>query len=357
MTVILVMILGLGFVNLIHGSIVPISATDKRAETKQLQPNNISNNEVNHPRFGSLFSTPMFSDLAKTERFDSENILSPTIESNKIVVLSEPALTRGFGESVDVYGDTMVVGAPSAFNQLGFRTGAAFIFVRINGNWTYQAKLSDPDSLLAANMGNSVSIYGDTVVVGARYGDGRPGNTGLSYVYSRTGSIWTLEQKLFPTDGSVAAAFGASVSIHADTIVVGDTEANSNGAAYVFFRIQGVWTQQAKLLDPLGTPSKQFGYSVSVFNDTIAVGSRYGRLQGINSGIVCLYSNTNNVWLFKQRLSASDGADSDSFGASVAIDGSNLIVGSRDDLDIPNFGSGSAYILIWSNKTGHETLC
>jgi hypothetical protein len=145
--------------------------------------------------------------------------------------------------------------------------------------------------LINSNLGWSVSMYEDTAVVGA-YSEEFEGSaaTGAAYVYTRTSGVWTQQQKLVGSgiNGRIASdIFGWSVSVYEDTVVVGATgqsfdASGSNslfnrvGAAYIYTRTSGVWTQQQKLVGS-GTNGRiafdQFGYSVSISSDTVVVGA------------------------------------------------------------------------------------
>jgi hypothetical protein len=148
----------------------------------------------------------------------------------------------GFGASVAISGDTVVVGVP--------RWGAAFVFVRAGGVWTEQAELANADD--ARLFGRSVSVVGDVVAVGAP--DASFPNiydVGAAYVFARTGTTWALQQRLVAADAAAGDDLGASVSLSGTSLAVGspknDAAGTNAGAAYVFVSGGATWTQQAKL--------------------------------------------------------------------------------------------------------------
>src|SRR5205085_8744938 len=124
------------------------------------------------------------------------------------------------------------------------------VFTRSGNLWTQQQKLTASDGLLNDSFGISVSISsdGNTVVVGS-YLDDAPGktNTGSAYVFTRTGVTWTQQQILTASDLVNSAEFGRAVAIAADgsTIIVG---AHNNNAAYIFTHPSATWSQQAKIV-------------------------------------------------------------------------------------------------------------
>ena len=147
-----------------------------------------------------------------------------------------------FGGSVSIDGDTMVIGAYKDDDK-GLNSGSAYVFTRdttggITSGWTQVAKLTADDGAAGDYFGRSVSIDGDTVVIGA-YGDDDDGsNSGSAYVFTRNtpgdlASGWTQVAKLTAADGAAGDQFGGSVAINSDTMVIGAWRDNS-GSAYVF---------------------------------------------------------------------------------------------------------------------------
>ena len=159
---------------------------------------------------------------------------------------------------------------------------AARFPVTVDPTFVHEAKLvgqSDPIGQAGAEFGTSVSVSGDTAVVGA-YLDDTPGgiNAGSAYVFVRSGTTWTEQQKLLASDGAPGDLFGSSVSVSGDTVVVGayrdDTPGGVDvGSAYVFVRSGATWSEEQKLTASDGAPSDNFGDSVSVSGGTVVVGA------------------------------------------------------------------------------------
>ena len=154
-----------------------------------------------------------------------------------------------FAQSVSIDGDTMVIGAYRDDDD-GDSSGSAYVYTRDTAgdpasNWTQVAKLTAGDGAASDQFGSSVSIDGDTVLIGARY-DNDPvkrSNSGSAYVFTRDtagdlASNWTQVDKLTAGDGAASDYFGSSVSIDGDMMVIGaygdDDEGSSSGSAYVF---------------------------------------------------------------------------------------------------------------------------
>jgi hypothetical protein len=115
----------------------------------------------------------------------------------------------------------VVVGSYADDHAGGFDSGSAFVFVRAGGVWTEQTKLTASDAAASDLFGLSVSVSGDTVVVGA-YGDDDAGSdSGSAYVFVRSGGMWTEQTKLTASDAAASDNFGQSVSVSGDTVVIG----------------------------------------------------------------------------------------------------------------------------------------
>lgn len=125
-----------------------------------------------------------------------------------------------FGISVSLNGDTAVIGAQDHVIGSQPNVGAVYVFVRSDGVWSQQQVLTASDGAANDSFGHSVSVSGDTVVVGAWLKNvGAQANQGAAYVFVRSGGVWTLQQELAAPDG--ATTFGKSVSVSGDTVVIG----------------------------------------------------------------------------------------------------------------------------------------
>ena len=186
------------------------------------------------------------------------------------------------------------------------------------------------------------------MIVGAPRDDDGGSATGSAYVFTRSVSTWSQQEKITDPDGAQNDWFGWSVSIFRETLVVGavkdDDEGADSGSATVFTRIGSTWNRQAKLISSGASTSDQFGYSVSIDWDTVVVGAN---LQGAGStfdmGSAYVFTRSNTDWFQQAKLRPSDAALSDNFGNSVAISGDTVVVGSYFD-DDGGTNSGSVYV-------------
>jgi hypothetical protein len=254
---------------------------------------------------------------------------------------------RLFGYSVAVSGDTMVVGAASDNTAAGIDAGAAYVYVRSGAAWTEQQRLTAADGAAGEQFGIAVAISGDTVVVGALYDESAPGvPSGSAYVFVRSGTSWTQQQKLSPTDGAPSDWFGFFVALAGDTAVVGaPLDDAAAGSVHVFVRSGAVWSEQQQLFQPAGAPGDQFGFCVSISGETLVVGSRFDdTAAGADAGSAHVFVRSGSTWALQQSLAASDSAAGDWFGWAAAVSGDTVAVGANYDDNPGGENAGAVYV-------------
>jgi len=273
-----------------------------------------------------------------------------------ILQASDAEASDKFGYSVGIDGDTLIVGA-FLEDTAGTNAGAAYVFTRSGTSWSQQAKLQSSDIEAVDVFGSSVAIDGDTVVVGARAEDTGGTDAGSAYIFTRSGTSWSQQAKLQSSDIQAGDIFGSSVTIEGDTVVVGayleDTGGTSAGAAYVFTRSGTSWSQQAKIQSSDIAAGDNFGrYSLHLNSNTLVVGAhnenKTGAIDGAGSAYVFTRSGTS--WSQQAKLVASDASQGSSFGQSVAIDGDTIVVGAHKESTVVVNG-GAAYIFTRSGTT------
>ena len=261
------------------------------------------------------------------------------------------------GSSVSISGDTAVIGAPGYDHGSNADAGLVYVFIRNGNAWTEQQGLFASDGSAGDRFGTSVGISGDTLVVGASYDDDVGSASGSVYVFVRSGSVWAQQQKLVASDGAANDFFGNSLSISGDTVVVGssydDDLGSTSGSVYVFVRTGSVWTEQQKLLASDGAANDRFGVSVSLSGGTVAVGSFWDDDAGGESGSAYVFTRSGAVWTEEQKLVPLDGAASDQFGGAVAVSGDTLVACARLD-DGAGVDAGSAYVFTRSGAVWTE---
>jgi len=262
-----------------------------------------------------------------------------------------------FGSAVAVDGETLVVGAFGHDTAGLNNAGAAYVFVRTPGGWAEQARLAAPAPEIQDGFGYSVAVSGDTVLVGA-VDDDTPGgkDVGSAYVFVRSGPGWSLQAQLVVSDPEKSQLFGSAVSVAGDTAVIGAPLDPDNGveagAAYVFVRSAGTWTEQAKLLASDGATADLLGSSVSISGDTAACGAvGADTAAGADAGAVYVFARSGTAWAEEDKIVAPDGASMDAFGVAVSLFGKTLVAGSDADDTPAGPDTGSAWVFDRSSGT------
>jgi hypothetical protein len=264
----------------------------------------------------------------------------------------------GFGFAVALDGDTLIVGADGADGG-GTDEGAAYVFYKDQGgadNWGWVVKLvaGDPDDV--DQFGYSIGLSGDVVIIGAPGENGAGSNRGAAYIFSRDmggADGWGQLKKLTADDAADDVWLGTSVALDGALAVIGAGWDNGGGtdrgAAYLFGRDQGGadnWGQFKKLTASDGRDSDFFGYDVAVDGDYVVIGAGWSKGGGTERGQVYVFvrseGGTDN-WGEAQILRASDGANEDWFGFSMAIDGLYLLSGATGE-DGAGTNRGAVYI-------------
>ena len=251
--------------------------------------------------------------------------------------------------SVAISGDIAVVGDMFGNSY----KGEVKIFERVSaGNWNALATLTASDAAASDNFGTSVGISGDTVLVGAPDDNNGGIRSGSAYVFTRPESGWATTSaetaKLTASDATANDLFGNTVGISGDTVLVGaygdDDGGSESGSAYLFTKPGGGWattsTHAAKLTASDSAADDFFGRSVGISGDTVLVGAHGVNDGGNESGSAYLFTKPGGGWTTTSthaaKLTASDSAEYDYFGQSVAIDGASgrVIVGNSPDNNI-----------------------
>lgn len=262
-------------------------------------------------------------------------------------------------------------------------SGAAYVFRKRGARWVQEAYLKAENGSTSDQFGYTVDLVGETAVIGApgedsdangingNSGDNSAPGAGAAYVFNRTNRIWAQSDYLKAHNSDEDDRFGFSVAIGGDTIVVGADLESSNetginptgfnnsapqaGAAYVFVRAFHTWRQQAYLKAPNTDADDRFGLGVGVSEngDTVAVGAwkessdstEVGGSTANNnapeSGAIYVYHRQNAIWYFQKYLKSSDSSSGDRLGWSTGVS-SDTVLGGASAAD----GSlrGAAYV-------------
>lgn len=264
----------------------------------------------------------------------------PWVQQAKLLAGDGAAQDR-FGHSVLLWDeDTALVGAPR-HDGIGKESGAVYLYRREGQRWTETAKLLPDETGTGARFGFSMAISGDTLLVGApRYDTERDGlardQSGAVFAFVRQANgQWTQQARLIASDRYGYDRFGNSVSLDGDSAVIGayhdNDQGEDSGSVYVFVRQGEHWNQQAKLLSNEGEEGDWFGASVSISGQTLAVASLgdNDNNKGTSSGAVYLYSRSAGVWQHNLKISPQDIRSDSKFGRAVILAGNLLLVGAQ----------------------------
>ena len=241
-----------------------------------------------------------------------------------------------------------------------FAAGAAWVYAFSAGGWSQQgSKLVGTGAVDPARQGVSVSLSadGNTAVVGGFFDNG---NVGAAWIYTRTAGVWSQQgSKLVGTGASGNAVQGTSVAISGDgntAIIAGYYDNARIGAAWVFTRSGGVWSQEGNKLVGSGSAGSSYqGQSVAISADgnTAIVG---GTIDNNAVGATWVFTRSNGVWSQQgSKLLGNDVVDSAQQGTSVALsaDGNVALVGGWTD----NGGLGATWVFtrsggVWTQQGG-----
>jgi hypothetical protein len=250
---------------------------------------------------------------------------------------SDAVAYDNFGRAVAIDGDVIVAGAQNV-DAVGPACGAAYVFEKPAGGWGDMfetAKLTASDPAANDYFGAAVAISGDTIVIGMPNDDDAGTECGSAYVFEKPAGDWvsaTETAKLTASDAAANDAFGVSVTIDGDVVVVGapqnDGAASDAGAAYIFEEPVGGWvsmTETARLTAGGAVADENFGASVSIAGNTALIALRQHWSAGIGAGCVFVFNGSS--WVEEGRLLPSDGEPYDEYGYAVGINGDQAVIG------------------------------
>lgn len=275
-----------------------------------------------------------------------------TWTQDQVLTADDGASNDLFGSSLALDGSTAIVGAPTLtynFNHAGW----AYVFTSSNGTWTQGQKIIPNETAIGDQFGYAVGLAGDTALITST---GNQFAHGAAYVFHNDAGTWSETQQFAPSDsasgdefGNVLAMSGTTAIIGAQRMMVGDHQ----GAAYVFAADgSGTWNQTQQFTEASGTSLDFFGGAVGFDGTTALIGVPGATVDGAQfQGTASFYAVQGGATLPVQEVGASDGAQGDDFGISVALDGDTALIGAA----YKNGGQGAAYVFVQSNGTWTET--
>lgn len=271
--------------------------------------------------------------------------VDPVFASEQKVVASLPDAAAGdqFGYSVAMDGNTAIIGAPYD-DDGGADVGSTYVFIYLGSGWISQGKLQPAVVTGVQRFGSSVAVSGDTVIVGAPFSDIGFTNKGTAYVFTRSGSSWSQAAILTASNPAANINFGTSVAVSGNSAVVGGPGLNVG----YFFENGGTWADMSETVYfTNGEAGSNFGKSVAMSGSRALVGAPNSASGGSHRGLVHALEHDGSNWIpVGGALSASDAADYDLFGTSVALDSDTALIGA------PGLANGNAAYVFFDSTGG-----
>ncbi|WP_197997395.1 hypothetical protein [Gimesia panareensis] len=259
-----------------------------------------------------------------------------------------------------IYGDTIVVGAKRD------PSGTAYVFTRVGEDWKSEPPLVEQIHVEGlskySGFGTSVAIYENTIVVGAHTTAFNVNPINFAFVFEKTENGWSASSfgQLAHTLTDYDDYYGYTVSVHSDTIVVGagydDTKGTGGGAAYIYSKVGDNWITEAPLLTKLtasnGVSGDHFGLSVATNGSEILIGASSRSSNGDYSGSAYLYTRMGSDWssIPPNEIEFHGDAESDNFGSKVSLSENQMVIGAISAREIGRY-YGAVYVY---TKSGPE---
>ncbi len=245
--------------------------------------------------------------------------------------------TREYGRSVTISGDVIAIGEGTRFRSPA-PDSSVFVY---DSPWSTG---DDFSQLIAGNddwFGNTLDVDNNRMIIGASIAE-------KAFIYERVDGVWTEAATLISPASGTDDQFGQGVAISGDFAVVTATAdgvlAENAGAAYVYRRVDGSWTSLGRIDNPQPAISDGFGFAVDIENDQLIVGAYIDDSHAFNGGVVFTYRWNGFEWISQQTLLPSDLITPHQlFGFSVELKDDYLIVGAR--------GSETAYVFRYINDS------
>lgn len=244
-----------------------------------------------------------------------------------------PSTNDYFGQAVALDGDVALVGSND--DQMATNAGAGFVYELGPSGWEYAAPLFASDAQLGDYLGTSVDLEGERALLGApNYGK----TPGAAYVYERSGGTWTETAKLTPTDPTGVTQFGVAVALWGDRIAVGARGATDT--IFVFELRQGAWTETARIEGQFSLFSARRPMDLEA--DTIVATH-----STVGGGEAYVYELRQGSWHQTATLLPHKTGAFTRFGASIAIGDDRVAVGS---VDASSFGSSKTFVEVYARS-------
>lgn len=290
--------------------------------------------------------------------------LSSATPTVPVETLNTPSPNNNFGKSVGIDSTRVVVGVPEEMVGSAQAAGSAYIYDLSSATPTLPvATLRHPSPSFGDLFGTSVAISGTRVVVGAWRDDTPALDAGSAHVYDLSSATPTVPVATLNQPSPLANDyFGYSVAISGTRVVVGshgaDTRALDAGSAYVYDLSSAAPTVPvATLNQPSPVAQDYFGFSVAISGTQVVVGSHADDTGALNAGSAYVYDLSNPTPAVPVATLHNPSPKQDDFFASaVAIDGTTVVIGAPF-VDSPQADKGAVYVFgVNSNDIDNDGL-
>lgn len=260
---------------------------------------------------------------------------------------SDPKAGDEFGKAVGMAGKNIAIGCFLGDDQ-GTNSGSVYMFHLEGDDWVEYQEFGPEDPAPYDQFGNFLSLSPEGLVVGVPEKRDKGDKSGCAYLFRETeNGIWEQVAKILPDDLQEGDEFGQSVHMNQQQIAIGaykkDNPAENGGAVYLYNWQDQNCTLMQKIISEDNAEGDHFGNAVFLNDDLLAIGAYFDDDNGSKSGSVYLYKKQDDQYHFLSKIISSDGGFGDAFGSALAMDQQFLVVGAYADSD-QGFFSGSAYV-------------
>jgi len=264
---------------------------------------------------------------------------------------SDGAADDEFGSALAISGDRIVVGA-NGDDDGGSSAGSVYTFSRSGDGWTEVDKLTAFDAIGSDGFGDSVALVGDVLIVGAPTDSDTAADSGVVFTYAWSGTDWAFDEKIIPVNNAQSDHFGSALVYDGTTLVIGAYSGNARtGAVYIYEDVAGTWREQQELIAPNGDQFEWFGDALALNGNKLFVGAPFESSVdlGSNHGAVYYFEKDEGVWSLCRRLLPELVSSGDQFGASISVNDDYLLIGATGDDIIGSF-CGAVYVCSYGHS-------
>ena len=240
-----------------------------------------------------------------------------------------------FGHAVGMNDDFAIVGAPWRDVTGILDAGRITIFKRepVNQKFIFQAHISPSDAASGDNFGRAISIYGNSIAVGAsRKSINGNVDQGKVYMYKWNGTNWMLDQQILSPEPAAYDRFGEALLLKGDTLFIAATQSytgedNKNGRVYFYVRVGQQWVYQNAINASDGGVADNFGQSIDLKDGNLVIGAptaSIGLMEGCGKAYIFKFNGSH--WIQQTVLSASNRSIGDHFGHRTIMAGQTVVI-------------------------------